>query len=89
MKYDIIGVERRNGEYEGKLYDNTYLHTVSSSLKVIGSKTETIKMKTSEFNELLKDNGWTSKDLIGKSADVTFDRYQRVEYFELLTSAGK
>ena len=89
MKYDIVGIERRAGEYEGRPYDNTYFHALSPDLKVIGTKTSTIKMRTSEFNELLKDNGWTGKDLIGKSADVTFDRYQRVEYFELLTSAGK
>lgn len=89
MNYEIVGIQQKRGEYEGRPYDNTLLHVLSTNVNIIGKKVDTIKVKTAVFQGLLKDCGCASDGLIGKSADISFDRYGNLEYFDMLPPGGK
>ncbi len=89
MNYEIVGIQQKRGEYEGRPYDNTLLHTLSTNVNIIGKQVSTIKMKTAVFQSILKDCGCASDGLIGKTADIAFDRFGNLEYFELLPPSGK
>ena len=89
MNYEIVGIERKQGDYQGAPYDNTLLHTLSLNVNVAGRKTDIIKVKTPVFQTVLKNCGCGSNDLLGKTADITFDKYSNLEYFELLPPNGK
>ena len=89
MNFEIVGIQQKRGEYEGRAYDNTLLHTVSANVNIIGKQVSTIKMKTTVFQNILKDCNCAPDGLIGKTADMTFDRYGNLEYFEMLSPSGK
>lgn len=89
MNYEIIGIQQKRGEYEGRAYDNTIVHVLSTNANVIGKEASTIKMKTAVFQDILKDCNCAPNNLLGKTADISFNRYGTLEYFELLSTAGK
>lgn len=89
MNFEIVGIQQKRGEYEGRAYDNTLLHALSTNVNIIGKQASTIKVKTVVFQNILKDCGCASDGLIGKIADITFDRYGNLEYFEMLPPSGK
>lgn len=89
MNYEIMGIQRKQGEYGGRPYDNTILHTLSSNVNVTGKQADTIKVKTTVFQNILKNCGCTPNDLLGKTADIAFDRYGTLEYFDLASPNRK
>jgi len=89
MHFEIVGIQNKRGEYEGRSYDNTFLHALSTNVNIIGKQVTTIKMKTDVFQNILKDCNCAPNGLIGKTADITFDRYGNLEYFEMLSNSGK
>ena len=89
MDYEIVGIQQKRGEYEGRPYDNTLVHALSANVNVIGKQVSTIKMKTTVFQNILKECGCAPNGLIGKNADITFDRFGNLEYFELVPANGK
>ena len=89
MKYEVVGVQRKSGEYNGRPYDNTYFHVLSVSPNVIGRMTGAVKMKTTAFSDFLAAHGLASTDLIGKIVDIGFDQYRNVERVDVLDKPGK
>lgn len=89
MNFEIVGIQQKRGEYQGRTYDNTIIHTLGSHVGVIGKQAGTVKMKTAVFQGILSNCKCTPDGLIGKIADITFDRYGNLEYFELLSSSEK
>lgn len=63
--FTVIGKERRNGVYEGKVYDNTYLHCSYDKKTCEGVAVTTIKGKTAELGDVE----------IGQVCDFYYDRY--------------
>ena len=57
MKYEIVGVQRKSGEYEGRPYDNTYLHVLNLNPNVTGRQAGTVKLKTPAFGNILQEHG--------------------------------
>lgn len=89
MNFEIVGIQQKRGEYQGRTYDNTIVHTLGSHVGVIGKQAGTVKMKTAVFQGILRDCKCAPDGLIGKIADITFDRYGNLEYFELLPPSEK
>lgn len=89
MNFEIVGIQQKRGDYEGRAYDNTLVHVLSTNANIIGKEVSTIKMKTAVFQNILKDCNCAPNNLLGKTADITFDRYGNLEYFELLSTSGK
>ena len=88
-KYQIVGVQRKKGSYEGHEYDNTYLHVLGKNLNVSGMMCDTIKMKTAMYNSVLLENGIGDTDIVGRAADISFDKYRNVESVELFEAPKK
>lgn len=89
MNYQIVGIQQKRGEYEGRMYNNTLLHALCANVNVIGEQASTIKMKTEVFQNILRDCKCTPDALVGRKADITFDRYGNLEYFDLLPADEK
>ena len=71
--YTIIGIEKRNGVYEGKAYDNTILHTTykkEQSGSCEGLCVATLKIKTALCPALK----------LGDSVDPLYDKYGNVAH---------
>lgn len=79
----IMGVQRQNGEFQGKHYDNIMLHCLNdqpSRPTIAGDTCETIKLKTSEIPYSLGGYVKNESDyraLIGMGCVPFFDRYGR------------
>lgn len=90
MKFEIVGVQRKKGEYEGHAYDNHNLYVLSIDPNVTGKLAGSIKIKTPAFSAILQDNGISAADLLGKTVNISFDQYRNVESIEVLPQhAGK
>ena len=51
MLQQVVGKQRKQGEYEGNKYDNTYLHCVTDEFLPMGFEgqfTQVIKVKTEQ-----------------------------------------
>ena len=71
MKYEIVGVQRKSGEYEGRPYDNTYLHVLNVNPNVTGRQAGTVKLKTPAFGNILQEHGISANDLLGRTVIAT------------------
>lgn len=89
MKYEIVGAQRKSGEYEGRPYDNTYLHVLNVNPNVTGRQAGTVKLKTSAFGNIMQEHGISANDLLGRTVNIAFDQYRNVESVELLDKSGK
>ena len=89
MQITVQGLERRTGEYQGYAYDNTNIHATYESRNVIGNRVDRIKVKTAVLNDALKRYGCNGKDLIGQTLDISFDRWNTVEYLDIVPAPGK
>lgn len=70
MEFKVVGIERRSGEYEGRTYDNTYLHTIYESEKCAeGVAVATVKVKTERIDEPLH---------VGDMVTFFYDQYGNV-----------
>lgn len=82
----VIGMVQKHGEYQGREYDNTYLHCVVSDDDALGELTEVVKFKTSEtrdiFGRTMHAPDW--EDLLGQSIRVYYGRYGRVDEIRVI-----
>lgn len=77
----VIGMIQKHGEYQGREYDNVYLHCTTSDENAVGELTEVVKVKTSEvrkvFGKPMSAADWG--DLLGKEIRVYYGRYGNVD----------
>jgi hypothetical protein len=81
MKIQVVGKQRKVGEYEGNKYDNTYLHCVTNEFLedgFEGHSTQVIKVKTSQVPSNLT---------VGSVIDVQYNAFGKV--LGLTVVAGK
>lgn len=76
MKYHIIGIGRKSGEYEGKKYDNTYLYCTYPNDGVEGLAVVAVKVKTDRLNGQYAE-------LLGKDVSFLYDQYRNVELVQV------
>lgn len=67
----VLGISQQEGVYEGRAFNNTYLHCVFNSDKVQGMAVTKVKMATSLFN--------TQPCKLGDVIDTNCDQYGRVK----------
>lgn len=86
MKGCVKGIRRTSGEYEGSPFDNIYIHCIipPDNATVCGELVEVFKLRTNVFNHLCDSMQVACNDLIGKNIRVFYDKYGRVEDFEIL-----
>lgn len=90
MKFHVIGHSQKSGNYNGRDYDNTYLHVVSRKNNVTGQAAETIKLKTPFVNNILLENDLvTLTDLIGRDVEIGFNQYGVPESLDVLEAPAK
>lgn len=76
----VIGISRRSGEYEGKLFDNTYVHTIRNAViteNESGQIAEIIKIKTELFNQCsvaINDNVTPIYNRYGQVTDFVIEK---------------
>ena len=66
--YTIIGIEKREGVYEGNSYNNTILHTTYTKQGVNGLCVAALKIKTANCPPVN----------IGDSVDPLYDKYGNI-----------
>ena len=72
-----VGVKRSTGVYQGNNFDNVnvYVTTQMTPEQGVGSKCESIKVKTSLFDKVLSEKGFKSyENVLNKSVTVFYDR---------------
>lgn len=85
----IVGVQRMGGEFQGKPYDNLYLHCLNdapSKPTIAGDVCETLKIKWAEKSQVFGGLVETDSDLralIGSAATPFYDRFGRVLRVEI------
>ena len=71
-KYEVIGLQRKQGEYNGKLQDNWFLSVVRPAdvaKEEVGSICSLIKIKFSDL---------PTPPVVGDSVSPVYDRFGRV-----------
>lgn len=83
----VQGIRRTAGEYEGAQFDNTYIHCIVApdNSTLCGRLTEIFKMRSLAFNHICDGYQIGVNDLINKNIRVFYDKYGRVEDFEVLS----
>lgn len=81
-----IGVTRREGVYDGRNYDNVYLHCVvppgeMGGVNVIGSAVEQVKVAF----QVLINCGLSMDDCVDRDIEIAYDRYGRVRKVDILS----
>ena len=75
--FEVIGIQRLEGEYQGHKYNNFVIHTISDvPANVSGRKTATFKVRSADVETVIK--GSSLEGLIGKKIYVYFNKYQQV-----------
>lgn len=80
----IVGVQRLGGEFNGKPYDNLYLHCLQDAPNkptIAGVTCETVKLKWSEMYSIfggLVQNDNDLRGLVGMAFNPFYDRFGRV-----------
>ena len=89
MKYEVVGVERKIGDFKPQdkpgtayHYDNINLHCLKKNAKVHGYEVQTVKIKSEEGVELIADVGGEVKNLVGHVFDFEFTRFGKVSAYE-------
>ena len=82
----VKGIRRTSGEFDATPYDNTYIHCVvpPDNNTLAGKLVEVFKMRSMTFNAICDDLKIGISDLVGKNIRVFYDKYGRVEDFEIL-----
>lgn len=77
----LVGIERKTGDYQGRPYDNRFIHFLEEDNSVIGGmKTSLVKFKTKELRDLYPDEDLPK--LIGKEVkQVIYDKYGNASGF--------
>lgn len=74
--YTIIGIEKREGVYEGTAYNNTILHTTykkENAENVTGLCVSTLKIKTAICPSVA----------VGDSVDPLYDKYGNIAHLSV------
>ena len=73
--YEVIGIEKREGVYEGKAYNNTILHVTftKDTPNAVGVCTAILKIKTSNLPSVK----------LGDFVDPLYDKYGNVVYLNV------
>lgn len=81
-KFEIIGVDRKTGDYQGHPYANIYLHckTVSNA-SIAGKCVKSFKIKESEISTLFA--GYSLNDLIGRKFTPFYNQYQQISMVQV------
>ncbi len=77
--YKIIGIEVREGVYEGNAYNNTILHTTytkENAVNIQGLCVSTLKIKTA-ICPVVK---------VGDSVDPLYDKYGNIAHLSVTSS---
>lgn len=87
----VKGIRRTTGEFEGKPFDNTYLHCMASpdSNTLCGELVEIVKVTTSKFNYICDNLAIDLSQLLGAKLRVFYDKYGRVDDFVLIQQVNK
>ena len=82
----VKGVRHTSGEYEGNAYDNVYLHCLVApdTATLCGELTEIFKVRYITFDAVCKRLGVSVRDLLDASIRVFYDKYGRIEDFDIL-----
>lgn len=90
MKYQVIGVQRKTGDFSPKdkpgttyHYDNFVLHCVGKNMSVSGQICEQLKVKAESAGQLLAEVGGAPENLIGHIYDFDVN-FGRIVNYELL-----
>ena len=75
MSYHVLGVERKQGEYEGRGYDNTYLHCAYENKNVNGLAVATVKVKTDVLDPTI--------NYLDKDVTVYYNSYGKAELVQV------
>lgn len=81
---EIIGVNRKTGDYEGRPYDNVNFHGKEpfEDGEGVGEKVKSYKVRYSVLTEIFGKE-LTDKELsafIGQDAEFYFDEFRNVKY---------
>lgn len=75
--FEVIGIQRLEGEYQGHKYNNYVIHTISDTpANVSGRKTATFKVRSQDVANVIK--GSSLEGLIGKKISAYYNKYQQV-----------
>ncbi len=76
MEFTVLGIKRKAGEYEGRSYDNTYLHCSYFDDKMDeGVAVTTVKVKTDYIDEPIS---------VGDKVRFFYDRYGNAVQVDIL-----
>lgn len=86
MALCVKGIRRTAGEYEGKPFDNTYLHCIAPPDKntLCGELVEIVKVNSTTFTHLCDGLGVGFGELVGAQVRIFYDKYGRVDDFEII-----
>lgn len=85
-KYQIINVKASKGTIEGNQFDNRMILCYSSEqgkYVICGPNTENLKMKTDDFNYVIRSHNYDVNELEGKIMTPTFGRNDYITDFVL------
>lgn len=75
--FEVIGIQRLEGEYQGHKYNNFVIHTISDEpANVSGKKTATFKVRSKDVETVIK--GSSLEGLMGKKISAYYNKYQQV-----------
>ena len=84
MKMKVMGLTHKQGEYKGQKYDNFYLYVQYGKDGVSGVVCESVKLKSEFMANVCADAGIGIGDLLGKTIDVSYNRYGTPEQLEIV-----
>lgn len=90
MKYQVLGLERRTGEFVPRdggnaiAYDNYILHCVRNDRRVYGQAVEQVKVKVSDIGEMIAAVGGKAEQMVDHVFDFEMNRYGKILNWELL-----
>ncbi len=85
-KYQIINVKESKGVVDGNPFDNRMIlcySTESSKYLLCGPYTENLKIKTDDFNYVIRNRGYDLRDLPDKIITPVFGRNDYITDFTL------
>lgn len=81
MNLTVIGVQEKQGTYQGVDYDNYIIHCTREDENAFGVVSEQIKIKSKSVSDLfgfsMGNSDWC--DLIGKNIRVFYNKYGNVD----------
>lgn len=82
----FIGAQRKTGEYQGRKYDNTYLHFAEKKSNCIGFIPFSVKVKSSNISTVCGINSDELEDYCLYSCDLLFNRFGSVDRVTFIDS---